>query len=91
MPSLRIKFGRNLRYLRISQNWTQEHLAERLGVSVNFVSFVERGIKSPSFDRLEQIAKVFRIPVAQLFELGGTSSERQRVDRGSKSRGKSPL
>ena len=91
MPSLRIQFGRNLRYLRISQNWTQEHLAERLGVSVNFVSFVERGIKSPSFDLLEQIAKAFRVPVAQLFELGGKSSGRQRVDRSSMSGGKSRL
>ena len=91
MPSLRIQFGRNLRSLRISQDWTQEHLAERLGVSVNFVSFVERGIKSPSFDRLERIAKVFRVPVAQLFEMGRKNSERQRVDRGSKIRNKSRL
>jgi transcriptional regulator with XRE-family HTH domain len=88
MPSLRLQFGRNLRNLRISRNWTQEHLAERLGVSVNFVSFVERGIKSPSFDRLEQIARTFRVPVAQLFEVGGKNSDRQRVDR--RVRGPSP-
>jgi transcriptional regulator with XRE-family HTH domain len=40
-------------------------MAERLGTSVNFLSYMERGLKAPSFDNLERMVKVFRIPVAR--------------------------
>jgi transcriptional regulator with XRE-family HTH domain len=32
---------------------TQEQFAEALGISVDFLSLVERGINAPSFDTLE--------------------------------------
>ena len=55
---LRQQFGRNLRRLRLQQDWTQEQMAERLGTSVNFLSFMERGMKAPSFENLERIGEV---------------------------------
>jgi transcriptional regulator with XRE-family HTH domain len=89
VPKLRQQFGRNLRSLRLSKDWTQEELAERLGTSVNFLSYVERGLKAPSFDSLEKIAKIFRISVAGLFEIPSTIRIGERVRRsthGSKRR-----
>lgn len=68
MPHLRHQFGRNLRRVRLKKDWTQEVAAERLGLSLNFYNAMERGTKSPSFDNLELIGEVFRIPVCQLFE-----------------------
>ena len=81
MSSLRLQFGRKLRFLRLSKDWTQEETAERLGVSVNFLSYVERGLKAPSFDNLERIAKVFRITVSSLFEIAPNSGKGVRVRR----------
>lgn len=42
-------------------------MAEELGTSTNFLSFMERGIKAPSFENLELIAKVLEVEVAELF------------------------
>ena len=47
---------------------TQERFAETLGISVDFLSLIERGINAPSFDTLEQIAKRLRLPVSELFK-----------------------
>lgn len=46
---------------------TQEQFAELLGVSVDFLSLVERGRNAPSFETLEKIAKRLRVSVAELF------------------------
>ena len=48
---------------------SQERFAEVLGVSVDFLSLIERGINSPSFDTQEQIAERLRVPVKDLFDL----------------------
>lgn len=67
MSTLREQFGCNLRRLRLKEEWTQEQMAERLGMSVNFLSFMERGLKAPSFENLERIAEVLKVGVAELF------------------------
>jgi transcriptional regulator with XRE-family HTH domain len=46
---------------------TQEQLAEKLGVSVNFIGQVERGENAPSFDTLQKIAEVLEVDVSELF------------------------
>jgi transcriptional regulator with XRE-family HTH domain len=68
MPSLRISFGRKLRQMRRHSDLTQERLAEILGVSVEFVSNMERGVNAPSFETIEKIAQAFDLPVARLFD-----------------------
>jgi transcriptional regulator with XRE-family HTH domain len=49
---------------------TQERFAETLGMSVDFLSLIERGRNSPSFDTIERISKRLKMPVAQLFTFG---------------------
>jgi transcriptional regulator with XRE-family HTH domain len=46
---------------------TQEIFAEKLGISVDFLSLIERGISAPSFNTLENISKQLRLPVTDLF------------------------
>ncbi len=67
MATLRKKFGRHLRTIRIRRRMTQEQFAERMDMSVDFLSLVERGINAPSFETLERIAKRLRMSVAELF------------------------
>lgn len=81
MSTLRLQFGRNLRMLRLSRDWTQEEMAERLGMSVNFLSYMERGLKAPSFENLERIAEVLDLPVAVLFAVKLSQPRGERVRR----------
>ena len=81
MSKLRKQFGQNLRLLRLAEDWTQEEAAERLGMSLNFLSLIERGQKAPSFDNIELIAKVFRISVSELFGAPTGVQDGKRVQR----------
>ena len=67
MPNLRNLFGKRLRKIRRHKDLTQERLAELLGVSVEFISNMERGINAPSFETIEKIAEVFNLPFNELF------------------------
>jgi transcriptional regulator with XRE-family HTH domain len=67
MPNLRSLFGKRLRKIRRHNDLTQERLAELLGVSVEFVSNMERGVNAPSFETIEKIAEVFNLPFSDLF------------------------
>jgi transcriptional regulator with XRE-family HTH domain len=68
MSVLRRKFGGRLRDLRNQQNITQEELAERLEVTVEFVSNMERGINAPSFETLERLTHALSISYKDLFD-----------------------
>jgi transcriptional regulator with XRE-family HTH domain len=67
VATLRKKFGRRLRTIRIRRRMTQEQFAERMDISVDFLSLVERGVNAPSFETLERMAKRLRVSVAELF------------------------
>lgn len=67
MRSLRSQFGQHLKSIRTERSLTQEEFAEVIGVSVDFLSLIERGINAPSFERLEQIAQRLDMSVASLF------------------------
>lgn len=68
MAGLRIQFGRHLRRMRLTRDMTQEQLAEAAGVSVDFLSLVERGINAPSFETLERFAKALKVRIVELFD-----------------------
>ena len=67
MGKLRTKFGKRLRTLRKERVLTQQKLAEAVGVSVEFLSNVERGVNAPSFDTLEKLSKALSVPENELF------------------------
>jgi transcriptional regulator with XRE-family HTH domain len=67
MASLRIQFGRQLRKLRRSRDLTQEQFSEAVGISVDFLSLMERGINAPSFETLERIAAILKVRAYDLF------------------------
>lgn len=72
MPSLREKFGQRLKAIRLSRNKSQEEFAELLGISVDFLSLIERGINAPSFENLDAFSSQLCIPVAELFKFDDT-------------------
>ena len=66
MADLKDLVARNLLRLRQAKGWTQEELADRVGLSVRYVGQVERGQASMSVTVLGQFADALAIDVAEL-------------------------
>ena len=71
VKNLRVLFGVRVRALRSAAGLTQEALAERANISVDFLSLIERGRNSPSFENIESIASALGLPVVELFTFEG--------------------
>lgn len=67
MVNLREQFGKRLRQIRRGLHLTQEEFSELVGISVDFLSLIERGINAPSFETIDQMAARLEIPVSSLF------------------------
>jgi len=59
--------GEYLREQRLAARLSLRQLAEQAGVSNPYLSQIERGLRRPSADVLEQIAKALRISAEQLY------------------------
>jgi len=55
---------------------TQERFAELTGISVDFLSVIERGLGSPSFENIELIADRLGIEAKELFDFPDSSKGR---------------
>ncbi|MGL5962864.1 MAG: helix-turn-helix domain-containing protein [Fusobacteriaceae bacterium] len=63
---IKIKFGIRLKKLRKQKNFTQEKLSELADIDRSYISDIERGIKSISIDKLDQLANAFQIELCEL-------------------------
>lgn len=61
-------FGSRIQELRKKNNLTQSELAEKIGLSTNFIGMVERGERNTSVDKIFKLAKAFNISLSQFFE-----------------------
>jgi transcriptional regulator with XRE-family HTH domain len=59
--------GARLRKLRDENKLTQGDIEKRSGMLRCYISRVEHGFTVPSVETLEKFAKVFKIPLYQLF------------------------
>jgi transcriptional regulator with XRE-family HTH domain len=57
-----------MRAIRKRHNMTQERFAELLGISVDFLSLLERGLNAPSFESIESFSIILGIPVRDFFD-----------------------
>jgi transcriptional regulator with XRE-family HTH domain len=65
--------GRALRESRVGIGLTQQQLAERAGLSVSFVSFLESGRKKGSLETYHRLARALGVPLAHLFSTSAPS------------------
>ena len=56
-----------LKVLRAERNWSQADLADRLDVSRQSVNAIETGKYDPSLPLAFKIARVFEMPIEQIF------------------------
>lgn len=70
----RLNFGIRIQELRMAQGKTQEELAEKLNISRETLSRMERGSQSCSIDRLIELSVTFHVSTDYL--LTGKSSDK---------------
>lgn len=58
--------GDNIRKLRLEREWTQEELADRLGVSRQALGNYERELREPGIDLLIKLADTFNVSIDAL-------------------------
>jgi len=63
------RFASNVRRLRAKKKLSQKALADKVGISVSYVSMLERGQRSPPLETIEKMAKALGVPPAAM--LGG--------------------
>lgn len=67
--SLLARFAGNVRRLRSRKGLSQKVLADAVGISVSYVSMLERGLRSPPLETIEKMARALKVSPAAL--LGG--------------------
>jgi transcriptional regulator with XRE-family HTH domain len=75
--------GIKIKRLREFKNYTQQHLADSLGLSQNAYSKIENGTTKLTVDRLEEIAKIFDVPVENILtsEKQSFNLENNQIDK----------
>lgn len=72
-PAVRRDLGRRIAELRQARGFTQETIAERLGLSARYQQMIEAGEANFSIDTLLKIAAVLRVTGADLFAAPASS------------------
>ncbi len=65
----------NIRELRLKNNLTQEEFAEKIGISIQGVSNIERNRYQPTADTIDKICSAFEIIPAQLLVVTPKNNE----------------
>ncbi|HEY7723955.1 MAG TPA: helix-turn-helix transcriptional regulator [Anaeromyxobacteraceae bacterium] len=56
------RFAANVRRLRGRKGLSQKVLADKVGISVSYVSMLERGQRSPPLETIEKMARALGVP-----------------------------
>lgn len=65
----------NIKELRLKNGLTQEQFAEKLGITVNGVSNIERNRYQPTAKMVDKICKAFEITPAELLVTNSSAKE----------------
>jgi len=65
---VRATLAGNIKAFRSRRNWSQADLAEKSGLSIVYLSDIERGNKWPYLDTLVKLAKAFKVEVYELLK-----------------------
>src|ERR1043165_5492469 len=78
MPKVNVNsIGEYIREQREQAKISMRQLAQNAGVSNPYLSQIERGLRKPSADILQQIAKALRISAETLYIRAGILEERE--------------
>ena len=61
-----LKLARHLQKIRKEKGLTQEELAEKVGVTLTYIGYLELGYKIPNMHMLQKIAEALKVKVKEL-------------------------
>jgi transcriptional regulator with XRE-family HTH domain len=61
-------FGRSIRSFRKQRGLSQEDLAESSGLSRNYISDIERGVRNPGLLALISLSRALRLPLRDMLD-----------------------
>ena len=70
MISFKEKFGKRVREIRKNKGFTQEQIAEKIGIEPPNISKLETGTHFPLPENIEKLAAVLDVEVKDLFDFG---------------------
>ena len=66
LKELREKLGRHIQKLRKEKGYTQEKLAEKAGLALTSIAYIEAGYNFPAFETLHKISRVLGMKISEL-------------------------
>jgi transcriptional regulator with XRE-family HTH domain len=63
----RKKVGKRIQRIRKAAGYTQEELADKIHVSRAYLGHIEQGLKSPSLEVLDKLARSLKVKISDLF------------------------
>lgn len=61
-----MELGLKIKLFRVAAGLKQQEVAKALGVTVNFISMIERGKRQPTVEFLRRFAKLLKLPASVL-------------------------
>ena len=77
-----IKIGATLQTLRKSYGYTQEKLAEEIGVSTRYIGDIEQDKAKPSYEILIKICNLYNISLDKIFSKHLKVNENKTIEYG---------
>lgn len=81
MPDIEKKIGGKVTELRLEKKMTQVELAEKVGISVESISRLERGVSFPSLKRIYEISLVLNIEMKAFFDFDKHEAQDKTFER----------
>ena len=66
MPTIMQTVAANVKRIRKVKGLTQQALADRVGIQRVYVAKIEGGVKTPSLQMLEKLARALKVTVGEL-------------------------
>jgi len=66
--SLGARLGENVRRLREERGLSQEAFADLSGLHRTYISGIERGVRNPTVEVIERLAKALKVPAGDLLQ-----------------------
>lgn len=76
-----MNIGQAIQLARSKRKLSQAALAKRVGISVSYLSLLERGRRDPPLSTLQRIAAGLAMPIEILFFLGAEDGELGQLNR----------
>ena len=76
-----MNIGNAIQLARTRRKLSQAQLAQRVGMSVSYLSLLERSLRDPPLSTLKRIAAGLHVPLEILFFLGAENNELSGINK----------